>query len=102
VHKLQTLHVRPIELDSRSSTGTPDRHDLEYPEIPSIPEESEEAEDQVVDFPEFSPEGDLGRNFTFSPILEEKSDASVLSDSSDFPWQGLLKKSSSKLSLNQN
>lgn len=82
--------------------STPDKHDLEHPGIPSIPEEEEEEEELnfQLDFPEFSPGGDTHTNHGFSPILEEKSDASDPVGSSDILWKGILRKSQSTVNLN--
>jgi len=93
----------------RASQGTQDRHDMEYPDIPSIPEEAEEEDSEEeeeltfqVDFPEFSPGGVMVRDPAFSPMLEEKSDStSQINDPLDIPWRGILKKSNSRMNLNQ-
>jgi len=72
-------------------------HDLEYPDIPSIPEENEEdflstPSRSPLIFSEFSPE---------SAIMDEKRDSNASDLISVMPWRGILKKTNSRVNLNE-
>merc|ERR1719268_29018 len=72
-------------------------HDLEYPDIPSIPEENEDdflstPSCSPINFSEFSPE---------SAIMDEKRDSNNSDLISVMPWRGILKKTNSRVNLNE-